>query len=154
MVLWTGHAVDCTDSVVRIVQGDRMNGRSSRRVLVATMVVCGLAVGGCLTLDPTVMANTNDSAVFEDLSVDESWAGQRVRVNATLTSTSSAGNVSQITVIKQNGKAFSTVALDPGQTNVFLSLPANQDVTLVASDSKNATTIGKLNASTGGNEIL
>lgn len=130
-----------------------MNDVPYQQVLVAAVVLVSLTFGGCLTLNPSVMANTDDSTVFESFSISESWASQRVRVSATLTSSSDAGNVTQITVVKQNGKTFSTVEIDPGQTSVVLELPANQNVTLVASDTINGTTIEKLNVSTGGNEI-
>ncbi|WP_435076356.1 hypothetical protein [Halococcus sp. AFM35] len=131
-----------------------MSDGSRWRVLVAALLVCSLAFGGCLTLDPTVSADTNDSAVFERISVDESWASQRVRATATLASSPAAGNVTQITVVTENGKTFSTVNTDPGQTSVVLELPANRDSTLVASDTVNGTTIEKLNVSTGGNKLL
>jgi hypothetical protein len=131
-----------------------MNNRSIWRVLVAALLVCSLAFGGCLTLDPTVSADTNDSAVFESISVNESWASQRVRATATLASSPEAGNVTQITVVKENGKTFSTVNTKPGQTSVVLELPANRNSTLVASDTVNGTTIEKLNVSTGGNKLL
>jgi hypothetical protein len=131
-----------------------VSDRSLRRVLVAALLVCSLASGGCLTLDPTISADTNDSAVFESISVSESWASQRVRAKATLAATPSAGNVSQITVVTASGETFSTVNTDPGQTSIVLELPANQNSTLVASDPVNGTTIEKLNVTTGGNKLL
>ncbi|WP_079890720.1 hypothetical protein [Halococcus agarilyticus] len=131
-----------------------MSDGSRRRVLVATMVVCSLAFGGCLTLDPSITANTDDSAVFESLSVSESWASQRTRAKATLRSSPEAGNVSQITVVTASGTSFSTVNLDPGQTSVVLELPANRNATLVATDTVNGTTIEKLNVTTGGDKLL
>ncbi len=118
------------------------------------MVVCSLAFGGCLTLDPSITANTDDSAVFESLSVSESWASQRTRAKATLRSSPEAGNVSQITVVTASGTSFSTVNLDPGQTSVVLELPANRNATLVATDTVNGTTIEKLNVTTGGDKLL
>jgi hypothetical protein len=126
----------------------------SRRVLVAILVVCGLAFSGCLTLNPTVSAATDDSTVFADLSVDESWASQQIRVNATLSSSPDAGNVTQITVIKENGKTFSTASVDPGQTTVYLALPTHENVTLVSSDTINGTTLDTFNVSTGGNKLV
>ncbi|WP_306169488.1 hypothetical protein [Halococcus qingdaonensis] len=120
----------------------------------ATIVVCSLAVGGCLTLDPTVTADTSDSAVFERVAPSESWSSQRVRAKATLTSSPSAGNVSKITVVAASGTSFSTASIDPGQTNVSLELPANENATLVASDAVNGTTIEKLNVTTGGDTLL
>lgn len=131
-----------------------MSGGPQWQVFVAAMVVCSLAFGGCLTLDPTISADTSDSAVFERISVSESWSSQRVRAEATLASSPEAGNVTQITVVKANGKTFSTVNTDPGQTSVVLELPANRNSTLVASDTVNGTTIEKLNVTTGGNKLL
>lgn len=130
-----------------------MSDGSHRRVLVAAMVVFGLAFSGCLTLDPTV-ATTDDSSVFESLSVSEPWASQQVRVNATLSSSPDAGNVTQITVIKENGETFSTAEVAPGQTSVLLELPANRNATLVSSDTINGTTLDTFNVSTGGNKII
>jgi hypothetical protein len=152
--VWSGHTDGRVSSIERIVREDRVSDASSGRVLVAAMVVCSLGFGGCLTLDPTVSADTNDSAVFESISVSESWASQRVRANAILSSSPEAGNVTQITVVKENGKTFSTVNTDPGQTNVILQLPTNRNATLVASDTVNGTTIEKLNVTTDGNNIL
>ncbi len=130
-----------------------MRDTSRQRVLVAALVVCGLAFSGCLTLDPTVSA-TDNSTVFESLSVSEPWASGQIRVNATLTSSPDAGNVTQITVIRENGEPFSTVAVEPGQTTVQLTLPANQNATLVSSDTINGTTLDTLNVSTGGNKLF
>lgn len=131
-----------------------MSDGASWRVFIAVVAVCSLAFSGCLTLNPTVSADTNDSAVFKSMSVNESWASQRVRVKATLASSPAAENVSQITVVTASGKTFSTVNTDPGQTSVVLELPANQDTTLVTSDPVNGTTIEKLNATTDGNKPL
>jgi hypothetical protein len=61
-----------------------MSETVSGRALLATLLVCSLVLGGCLTLSPTVSADTNDSAVFEDLSPTESWSASGIRVNATL----------------------------------------------------------------------
>ena len=116
------------------------------------MVVCSLAFGGCLTLDPAVTANTNDSAVFESVSVSESWSSQRVRASVSL-ATNPAGNVTQITVVAEDGTTFSVVNTDPGQTSVVLELPANRNATLVAADTVNGTTIEKLNVTASGNEL-
>lgn len=130
-----------------------MKDVSYQQALVTVAVLVSFTFGGCLTLNPSVMANTDNSTVFKNLSVSESWASQRVRVNVTLTSSSDAGNVTQLTVVKQNGRTFSTVKINPGQTSVILELPTNQNMTLVASDTINGTTIEKLNVSTRGKEI-
>lgn len=152
--MWSDHTDGHASSIERITWEVRVSDGSSRRILVAVMVVCSLAFGGCLTLNPTVSADTNDSAVFESVSVNESWASQRVQAKATLASTPAAGNVSQITVVTASGETFSTVNTDPGQTSVVLELPANRNSTLVTSDSVNGTTIEKLNVTTGGNRLL
>jgi uncharacterized protein YcfL len=61
-----------------------MSETVSGRALLATLLVCSLMLGGCLTLSPTVSADASDSAVFEDLSPIESWSASGIRVNATL----------------------------------------------------------------------
>jgi hypothetical protein len=123
------------------------------RTLLAAVLVCSLVLGGCLTLSPTVSADTSDSAVFEDLSPTESWSGAGIRVNATLRSTSAASNVTTITVVQENGRTYETVEVDSGQSTVILTLPPNARATLVASNSVNSTTIEELNVTTGGTEI-
>jgi|AntDeeMetagen134_2_1112570.scaffolds.fasta_scaffold04519_2 hypothetical protein len=131
-----------------------MSNPSWRRVLVAALVVAGLAFGGCLTLDPSITAETSDSAVFESVSATEPWTGSGVRVNATLRSTGAAGNVTQLTVIKANGRSFQTIGVDPGQATVVFTVPANRNATIVASNTANSTTIETVNVTAGGNEVL
>lgn len=118
------------------------------------IIVCTLAFGGCLTTNPSVVADTDNSTVFESFAVSEPWANQKVRAEATLASTPPAKNVTTITVVRPNGKIFSTQQVGPGQTSVVLPLPTNQRATLVASNSVNSTTIEKLNVTTTGNEII
>jgi hypothetical protein len=117
-------------------------------------LVGALAFSGCLTLDPSLTANTTNSSVFEDFSVSESWATNKIPVETTLTSTPAAGNVTTITVIQKNGRTFSTHQIESGQTRVILSVPPNQNATLVASNSVNSTTIEKINVSTTGNKLF
>jgi hypothetical protein len=124
----------------------------SRHAL-AVLVVVVVASSGCLTLGPSISADTGESAVFESLSVDEPWASEHVRVNATLRSTPAAGNVTTITIIGENNQQYDTVSVASGQTVVPLWLPANRNATLVASNSVNSTTLGTLNVSTGGNQL-
>ena len=132
-----------------------MSRSSRRRVLLATVVVFALAFSGCLTLNPTVATtDTNNSAVFADLSPTESWSGATVRTNATLQSTSAASNVTTITVIQENGRVYSTKSVDSGQSTVILSLPPNQNATIVASNSVNSTTISTVNVTTSGNKLF
>jgi len=125
-----------------------------RRALLAVALVAALSSGGCLTLDPTVSADTGGSPVFSDLSATEPWTGPGVRVNATLRSTPDASNVTTITVIKENGRTYGTTSVDSGQSTVILSLPADANATIVASNAVNSTTIDELNVSTGGNTLL
>ena len=125
-----------------------------RQVLVTVLVIGLLALGGCLTYNPSVSMETTTSNVFETVSVNESWASGRIRATAHLTSSPVAGNVTQITVIGENGKSFSTSSVDPGQTSVLLRLPPNQHVTLVASDTINGTTLATLNVTTSGTTLF
>jgi hypothetical protein len=127
---------------------------SYRMVFLTLVVVFSLTVSGCLTLNPSVTADTSGSAVFKSLSADEPWASDHVRVNATLRSTPAAGNVTLITVIGENGQKYSTVSVASGQTVVPLWVPASQNSTLVASNSVNSTTLGTLNITTGGNKVF
>ena len=131
-----------------------MNRESRRRLLVAALVVVSLAVSGCLTLDPTVTANTADSAVFENVSVNESWSTGRVRATVSLSSNPRAGNVTQLTVVTKRGKTYTSATIDPGQTSAVLEFPVHRNATLVASDTINGTTIEKLNVTTSGNKII
>ena len=124
-------------------------------MLLAMVVVLALAFSGCLTLNPTVITtDSNNSAVFADLSPTESRSGASVRTNATLQSTSAASNVTTITVIQGNGRVYSTRSLASGQSTAILSLPPNQNATIVASNSVNSTTISTVNVTTDGNELL
>lgn len=151
--MWPSRVSGCIDPTEHAAPEDCVSDRPLRRVLVATLLAGSLAFGGCLTLSPTISADTDDSVVFESISVNESWASQRIRANATLASSPEAGNVTQITVVQANGRTFSTTNTDPGQTTVILQLPPNGNSTLVASDTVNGTTIEKLNVTTGGRTL-
>ena len=123
-----------------------------RRTLAIVLVVV-LISSGCLTLGPTISGDTGDSAVFESVTIDEPWASEHVRVNATLRSTPAAGNVTTITIIGENKQAYDTVSVGSGQSVVPLWIPANRNATLVASNSVNSTTLDSLNVSTDGNQL-
>lgn len=128
---------------------------NSRRVRVlAIIAVFGLMLSGCLTLSPSLTADTSGSAVFESLITDEPWAGNHVRVNATLRSSPEASNTTTITVIEENKQEYSTVSVASGQTTVPLWIPTNQDLTLVASNSVNSTTTDTLNVTSSGNQVI
>ncbi len=130
-----------------------MTAISSRNVLL-TIVVFGLMFSGCLTLSPSVTTETSESSVFKSLSTDEPWAGQHVRVTATLRSTPAAGNVTTITIIDDSGQPYDTISVESGQTTVILWVPTDQTSTLVASNSVNSTSIGTLNVTSSGNRVL
>ncbi|EMA56860.1 hypothetical protein [Halococcus thailandensis] len=123
-----------------------------RRTL-AIMLVIVLISSGCLTLGPSISADTGDSAVFESVTVDEPWASEHVRVNATLRSTPAASNVTTITIIGENKQTYGSISVGSGQSVVPLWIPANRNATLVASNSVNSTTLDSLNVSTGGNQL-
>ncbi|GAA0471832.1 hypothetical protein MUK72_19760 (plasmid) [Halococcus dombrowskii] len=123
-----------------------------RRALAIVLVVV-LVSSGCLTLGPSISADTGDSAVFEGLSVEEPWASEHVRVNATLRSTPAASNVTTITIIGENKQKYDTVSVASGQSVVPLWIPTGRNATLVASNSVNSTTLDSLNVSTGGNQL-
>lgn len=128
---------------------------NSRRVALLTLLILfGFTVSGCLTLSPSVTADTSESTVFKSLSIDEPWASEHVRVNATLRSTPTAENVTSITIIGENGRQYSTVSVASGQTVVPLWIPASRNSTLVASNSVNSTTLGTLNVTSGGNKVF
>ena len=95
---------------------------------------------------------TNDSAVFDELTVDEPWASNHVWAKTTLASTPAASNVTTVSVIQENGRVFSTRQVASGQTSVLLALPAGQNVTLVASNAANSTTIEETNVSVTGTD--
>ena len=123
-----------------------------RRALAIVLVIV-LISSGCLTLGPSISADTGDSAVFESVTVDEPWASEHVRVNATLRSTPAASNATTITIIGENKQTYDTVSVGSGQSVVPLWIPANRNATLVASNSVNSTTLDSLNVSTGGNQF-
>ena len=121
-----------------------------RRTLLIMVLTGMLVFSGCLSVDPSVRPAANESAVFEEFTVNESWASNHVWANTTLTSTPAAGNVTTVSVIQENGQVFSTQQIASGQTNVLLALPTNRDATLVASNTANSTTIEKINISVTG----
>lgn len=127
--------------------------KSLAEILMAILIVGTLIFSGCLTLNPSITADTDNSTVFKSFSVSEPWSRQKVRVNATLRSTPAAANVTQIAVIQSNGKTFATRQVTSGQTSIILPLPTNDNATLVASNTVNSTTIETLNVSTSGNTI-
>ena len=128
---------------------------SHRRTLIlAAIIGLALACSGCLTLGPSVTADTGGSAVFQSVSTSEPWAADHVRVNATLRSTPAAGNVTTITIIGENKQQYGTASVASGQTVVPIWVPAGRNSTLVATNSVNSTTIGTLNITSTGNKLF
>ena len=74
-------------------------------------------------------------------------------MNATLRSTGAADNVTRLTVIKTNGRSIQTIGVDSGQTTVILTVPANQNLTIVATNTANSTTLETVNVTASENEI-
>ena len=130
--------------------------RSRRRFLASIPLVTGLALGGCLTLNPTVSANTDDSAVFEKISTTEPWVSGRVKTSVTLASNAtSEQSVTDLTVTTESGKSFDSATVDSGQTSgLTLYLPAGENATITATDSVNGTTIETHTVKTGGDELF
>lgn len=135
--------------------GGILRNTSHRQVFVTGIVIVSFALSGCLTLNPTVTADTSDSAVFEGFSVSDSVVSNRVDVNTTLTATATTtGDVTKLSVIDENGNAVSTTPLAAGQTNVMVTFPANQNATVVAIDAVNGTTIEKQTVTVSGNKLF
>ena len=130
--------------------------RSRRRFLAVLPLAAGLGLGGCLTLDPTVNADTEGSAVFEEIATDEPWASGRVRASITLAANAtSEQDVTDLTVTSESGKNFDSTTVSSGQTRgLTLYLPAGENATITATDSINGTTIESRRVETGGDELF
>ena len=128
--------------------------RPKKQYLVGTLILLIVASSGCLTLNPSVSANTTSSSVFENLSATEPWSSQHTRVNVTLRSTPDAKNTTLITVIGPNNQAYTTVSVASGQTTVALWVPSGQSSTVVASNDVNSTTLDTLNVTSGGDKLI
>ncbi|EMA52104.1 hypothetical protein [Halococcus thailandensis] len=100
--------------------------RSRRRFLAALPIAVGLDLGGCLTLDPTINADTAGSAVFEEIATDESWASGRVRASITLAANATSDqDVTDLTVTTESGTSFDSTSVSNSQTRGHtLYLPA------------------------------
>ncbi len=130
--------------------------RTRRRFLATLPLAAGLAFGGCLTLNPTVSANVDDSAVFDEISTSEPWVSGRVKTAVTLApNATSEQSVTDLTVTTESGKTFDSTTVASGQTSgLTLYLPAGENATITATDSVNGTTIETHTVSTGGNELF
>lgn len=130
--------------------------RSRRRFLAALPPAAALTLGGCLTLSPTVSANTDDSAVFEEITTSEPWVSGRVKTSVTLASNAtSEQSVTDLSVTTESGKSFDSTTVASGQTSgLTLYLPAGENATITATDSVNGTTIETHTVETGGDELF
>lgn len=128
---------------------------SYRRGLAAVAVAAMLLSSGCLTLQPTVRADTGGSPVFESLSSTESWSGGQVRTSVTFTSNATTDQgVSKLVVVSESGSSYYTTTLDSGETAATIYLPANQEVTLLAVNTVNGTVVDSITVRTEGDKIL
>ena len=130
-----------------------MDRRLRRKDLLSVLLAVLLVLSGCLTLNPAITVVDSDTTVFENITVTESWSSQRVRAEATFSTSPDANNVTRLTVIDESGKPFSSIERVAGQTRIIFELPVNQNVTLVATDVPNGTTIETLNITTSGDTV-
>ena len=134
-----------------------MSGRSPRRqVLASVALVVALGFGGCLTLGPTVTADTGNSAVFEQVSSDEPWASGRVKASVNLTpSATTDQGVTKLVVVSESGSSFDTTTVETGQTTgISLYLPANGNATITAVNTVNGTVVGTQTVTADGNKLF
>jgi hypothetical protein len=125
------------------------------QVLVTVLVIGSVTLGGCLTLDPTVGVDTDNATVFKNASTTEPWVSGRVRTSITLTdNATTTQDVTKLAVISKSGSTFDTVMLDSGQTSATVYVPANQNATIVATDTVNGTVIETGTITTTGNTIV
>lgn len=126
-----------------------------RRVLASVALVVALGFGGCLTLSPTVTADTGDSAVFEQVSTDEPWASGQVRTAVTLApNATTEQGVSKLVVIAGSGSSFDTTTVESGQTSgITLYVPADGNATITAVDTVNGTVVDTQPVTVDGNEL-
>jgi hypothetical protein len=107
----------------------------TRRQLLAIIVVLGILTSGCLTISPSVQADTSNSTTFEGFSVTESWSGGRIRTNVTLTTDATHRlGITRLVVVGESGRVFYTTSIAAGQTSATVMLPPNQNVTVVAAN--------------------
>lgn len=127
-----------------------------RQVLAGVALVVALGFGGCLTLGPTLTADTGNSAVFEQVSTDESWASGRVKTSVTLTpSATTDQGVTKLVVVTESGSSFDTTTVETGQTSgITLYLPTNGNATITAVNTVNGTVVDTQPVTTDGNELF
>lgn len=119
------------------------------------LLVSSLGLGGCLTLDPTVTANTANSTVFEGFSTTEPWVSGRIVTTVDLApNATTTGDVTTLAVIAEDGSKFDATTVAGGQTSATVYLPANQNATVVALDSINGTVVDTQPVTTGGNKLF
>nr|WP_233341068.1 hypothetical protein [Haloprofundus sp. MHR1] len=120
-----------------------------RKLAVFTLVL--LACGGCLTVQPTVSPQTNDAAVFENVSTTDRWGTSSIDASVTLTpEATTRRGVTKVSVISESGKSFYTTTVDTGQTDVSVVLPADQTAQIYAVNTVNGTVVARQNVTVGG----
>lgn len=126
-----------------------------RQALAAVAVVSLLLSGGCLTVAPTVDADTGGSAVFESVESTEPWSSGQVRASVSLTANSTTGmGVSKLVVVSSSGTSFYTVSLDPGETSTTLFLPPNAEATVLAVNTVDGTVVERITVRTDGDNVV
>ncbi|WP_089827070.1 hypothetical protein [Halogranum amylolyticum] len=122
--------------------------RLHRAILVGLLLV---ACSGCITVQPDVVAEEDDSSVFESVSTKSEWGTSSVQASVTLTSSATTSQgVTRLNVITKDGKSFYTTTVDSGQTNASLPIPTRQSSKLVAVNTVNGTVVGTYNVTVTG----
>jgi hypothetical protein len=126
-----------------------------RRAVATVVVVSMLLAGGCLTIDPSVSADTGGSAVFESVESTEPWSSGQVRASVSLTdeATTSSG-VSKLVVVSSRGTSFYTTTLEPGESSTTLFLPPNAEATVLAVNTVNGTVVETITVRTDGDRLV
>lgn len=126
-----------------------------RRALAAVVVAAVLLSSGCLTVGPTVTADTGGSPAFDSLSSTESWSGGQVRTSVTLAPNATTDQgVSKLVIVSEGGTSYYTTTLDSGETAATIYLPANQEVTLLAVNTVNGSVVDSITVRTDGDKLL
>ena len=126
-----------------------------RRAVATVVVVSMLLTGGCLTVNPSVSADTGGSAVFESFESTEPWSSGQVRTSVSLTddATTSKG-VSKLVVVSSSGTSFYTTTLEAGETSTTLFLPPSGEATVLAVNTVNGTVVDTITVRTEGDALV
>ncbi|MCO8244179.1 MULTISPECIES: twin-arginine translocation signal domain-containing protein [unclassified Haladaptatus] len=134
--------------------GESKNRRSRRTFLGAVAAAGLVGTSGCVTLDPKArVSGTDESKIFEKVSVSEPWASGRVSASVSLTPAATTEyGVRELTVISSSGSEFDTGTVQSGQTSKTVFVPVGKS-TLSAVD-YDGKTVDSVTVTVGGNKIL